>query len=191
LAVTPLFFSRHDATEIAASLSAATKALQLVACAAVRSENETHATEVSTSPSTFAWPLSCSAVGSVVRRSGARRNVVPPNVVRRSGCFRVQYAQDVGDLGVEAIDATFVRPGAAPCLAAYVSVGLESGGGSSALVVHFRRAWQRTTGPRSGRGATLTAQRRVAHVECSGQWREQREQHQEVWLERSELGYVL
>jgi hypothetical protein len=32
--------------------------------------------------------------------------VVRPNVVRRSGCFRVQYAQDVGDLGVKAIDAT-------------------------------------------------------------------------------------
>jgi hypothetical protein len=55
----------------------------------------------------------------------------------------------------------------------YVSVGLESGGGSSALVVHFRRASQRTTGPRSGRGANLTAQRRVAHVECSGQWRDE------------------
>ena len=51
----------------------------------------------------------------------------------------------------------------------------------------FAALSQRATGPRSGRGATLTAQRRVAHVECSGKWREQQVQEQEVWLERSRL----
>ncbi len=63
-----------------------------------------HTTEVSTSPTACAWPLPCSAVGRVVRRSGVRRNVVQHNVVRHSGFFRVQDAQDVVDLRVEAID---------------------------------------------------------------------------------------
>jgi hypothetical protein len=82
--------------------------------------------------------------------------------------------------------------GGSSCLAAYVAVGLRGVAAPvlwsctfAALSPHFS---QRATRPRSGRGATLTAQRRVAHlVECSGKWREQQVQEQEVWLERSRL----
>jgi hypothetical protein len=59
----------------------------------------------------------------------------------------------------------------------------------------FAALSQRATGPRSELNGALLVTRRNdewhtwSKGECSGQWRGQREQHQEVRLERSELGH--
>ncbi len=99
------------------------------------------------------------AAGQAARTRGARG--------RRSEASggSVRLAAGVGSEHVCALG------GGASCLAAYVPVGLRWGGWLQCSGRALCTASQRATGPRSGRGATLTAQRRVAHVEQAGvQW---------------------
>ena len=70
----------------------------------------------------------------------------------------VRLAAARGGERVRAPECSLV-PGSVRCRGAQVGWRSQCSG---------RALSQRATGPRSGRGATLTAQRQVAHVECSG-----------------------
>ena len=98
---------------------------------------------------------------STPARQGGRRPSGKNSRGRARGGARGRLAARCGWL-LQAAGNTFVRPSAAPCLAAYVAVGLQWCRGPSALVVHFRSALQRATGLHTELAATQTRRRRVA-----------------------------
>jgi len=109
---------------------------------------------------------------------------------RARGGTRRRLAARCGWL-LQAAGNTFVRPGVAPCLAAYVAVGAPVVWRSqcSGRALSQRFAARNRAAHRTGRypDETKTSGKR----ECSGQWSGQQGQQEEVWIERSQLGHVL
>ena len=105
---------------------------------------------------------------------------------RTHGVRRGRYAWQL-----QAAGNTFVPTSAASCLAASIAVGLRWVASPSALVVHFCRTFAARERAALCTGHYSDGTTTGAHVECSGKWREQHVQEQEVWLERSQLGHEL